>query len=497
MDSGRFWLVTKRVERAIIDLEPYIKSILYGFFVAYGVLALAMGATFLLAPSKLLTVDEIKALQYALEKFTGAYFLVFIVGAVILGRMRGWAWVGRLRQHGYMRAALFGFLVWVPLYFVGLYILARNQEVLPSVASASHIPVWIVEAWPYWLAIICVTKALFNEAYYDGHRWALFLPALWVGVVPIILPLGLLYALLPPDKAGTLYPDLCAVALTVPLWLVARRDAETVDEWDLLWWLAYALMGSSSMVWIGRDLLHVAFPDVTLGRNAEFIVGAIGTLLGLRVCWRMMDQISTLRAWFSVSLVAGALVSLIYTYHLGHFPGFESLASSAAHGGVYAFAATLFVMLWRYQPAGGTRSVKQTVLGIDRSVERATRVVVVTDTIAFHIVIGGCAAFIFYFLWNWNPPPIPTGRPDNPNQAIFLVLWIFWPVRLAIYGLLAACVALAVKGLWIDLISLLEKSPLEDEKAHGKAGKATEATAIEAARGGPGKPPWADHRYKD
>ncbi len=137
------------------------------------------------------------------------------------------------------------------------------------------------------------------------------------------------------------------------------------------------------------------------------------------------------------------------------------------------------------------------VLGFARFLDRSATVSNLIFGLFFIFLLMGGAAFAFYFLWNWTPPLLPRGRPDNPNLAILTLFWLFWPVRLAVYGVLAAVMWAGVLELWGGLIARLEKKPLEDEKAHGNAGKATEAAAIGAARGGPGKPPWADHPYRD
>jgi hypothetical protein len=408
-------------------------------------------------------------------------------------------------MHAYIRAIVWGIVAWALFYVAGLFVLAKHDDLLPWLASTLHAPLWIIEAWPVGLAILCLSKTLLNAAEMEGHRWACFLSAFWLATIFAVLPIGLAFALLPLHMTAIFqYPVLWAAVPTVPLWSVARRNAETVDELELFVWFVYPLMGAFSLMAIGGDVIQLAFPDMVLGKHGIFIAAAIGALLGLRACWRPKDRFPTLKVWFMPILIAGALVKLAYTtYRLDHFPALENLAHSTVPGSYYAFVAALFVMLWRYRPAGGTRGVKETILGIDGFFERANRVGDFSWFVVFRL--GGAIAAvvgIYYMIhfedWGQSLLKTTNGRPENPGLAILGLFLIFWQVRYVVISVLAVLAYFALLELWWLLIALVgKKQPLEDEKAHGKAGKATQAKAIDAARGGPQKPPWADHGYID
>ena len=83
-----------------------------------------------------------------------------------------------------------------------------------------------------------------------------------------------------------------------------------------------------------------------------------------------------------------------------------------------------------------------------------------------------------------------TDKSAGGKQTIALLFASF--VAVVITGTLSL-----LRFLYDLLFGPLKDRPLKDEKAHGGAGKATQAEAKAAARGRTSKPPWADHGYND
>jgi hypothetical protein len=197
----------------------------------------------------------------------------------------------------------------------------------------------------------------------------------------------------------------------------------------------------------------------------------------------------------AVGAFAGVAVGMVVAVAWLDFFGTEPIAIQVFVG--LSMLAGVIINLRSKFRKGPRRTLRTTLLSIDRFFKRLSLFGNITGYLAFRVGGGFAAAFAFYYLWNWTPTPTHAGRPDNPNLEIMTLFWFFWPVRLVVYGALVCLMWAALLDLWWFVIATLERKPLEDEKAHGKAGKATESIAIGAARGGPGKPPWVDHGYID
>jgi hypothetical protein len=152
----------------------------------------------------------------------------------------------------------------------------------------------------------------------------------------------------------------------------------------------------------------------------------------------------------------------------------------------------------RTRTQGGAKSA---LLEVDRSLGTVVQVVNFTGEVAFRIGVGIASAVALYYLLNWVPAPIPhapNGRPDNPGGAVFTIIFSFWPVRLVVGGLLVAFVGAAVIDLWWIVIALLgRKPPLENEQAHGRAGRARPEQTASGAIGDSQREPVHTQRFRD
>jgi Na+/melibiose symporter-like transporter len=165
---------------------------------------------------------------------------------------------------------------------------------------------------------------------------------------------------------------------------------------------------------------------------------------------------------------------------------------------IAAVVCALVVWRWLRERSAPAKSA---VLKADRVFGRAKSVWPSFVLLSFTLILGGAAAVGLYYLVTYVPgtrlSTYHGAQPDNFALAVLTILLTFPLVRIGFGLVLVTFICLALADLWSLLVALLGKKPLEDEKAHGNAGKATETAALGAARGGLSKPPWADHRYKD
>jgi hypothetical protein len=140
--------------------------------------------------------------------------------------------------------------------------------------------------------------------------------------------------------------------------------------------------------------------------------------------------------------------------------------------------------------------LKAGVIGADRFFGQVNFGFAFLGYIAFRLVVILFAAIGLYYAVMWTPVTnIGGGRPADPNAAIITLIWNIDAVRLVAGVVFAVLIALALKGMWLLLVALLDrKRPLEGENAHGPARTATEQESTEHERGG-ARLPIHDQRF--
>jgi hypothetical protein len=256
----------------------------------------------------------------------------------------------------------------------------------------------------------------------------------------------------------------------------------------------------ASITWVIGQLVGPLVPDGSLAALvlAAFAAIVIGGAAGWAIYQRLGDRLGTLKNWVGSAMATGASLQLAYAYYqTGHLPGdLFGLWVGTSPGALYAMAAATLVMLWWYRPE--TITAKGALLAVDQSFDRLHFLWSFIGFVVFRIAVGIASAFGLYLAWTWIPVAIPSGRPDNPSATIITFIWNIDAVRVVAGLGFAIIIVLSIWELWRLLIGLISaKPPLESEKAHGAARKATRAEALAAATGTIPKPPWATHVHRD
>jgi|ERR1700722_9257783 len=290
------------------------------------------------------------------------------------------------------------------------------------------------------------------------------------------------------------------------------RIVDFCIDWSF-WALAIAFFGIAIFLtsFAGLGLISARFNlgiSLTVG---ESVGGLLGLAVSFLVARRMRGRYEALGIWVISSALGAAIFgsAATITHKFGLWPKTNADIFNAMLIGVGVTAATGLVMLWWHRPP---RPMKAGVLGLNRFFERSHIAGSFVGFVLFRIGLGiACAYGLYWAITSTNVLiAIPGearpggGMPENPALAIAIAIYDILVVdnprvvRVVIGMTSAILLFYALKDLWSLLVALLDrKRPLESEKAHGKAGKATAAEAKAAARGSTAKPPWADHGYSD
>lgn len=261
-------------------------------------------------------------------------------------------------------------------------------------------------------------------------------------------------------------------------------------------------LGFGVSVFFSMDKLLTKTIVASLGISAYTLIVLYGfaVFLATLIVYRRTRgfSIENMSLLFFVPAALGAAVQLGYTFFSSReIPRGEMLADATVPGALYALCGTtIWIILWHAQE--NRQILRAGLIGADRFYGKARLGYSLVEYIIFHVAFIAAGAVGLYYAVTWTPVPLPTGRPTDLNAAVLTFIWNIGAVRLVAGIMLAVLSALAVHGLWVLLIVLLDrKRPLEDEKALGAAGRAAREATQAAARGNIPKPPWAKHGYQD
>lgn len=256
----------------------------------------------------------------------------------------------------------------------------------------------------------------------------------------------------------------------------------------------YGLFRLIGLAWFGMPVFFLVQrycfdrlsdkPYMTAATTASIAGGIAALAVMVALHRRVPADSDRLANWLIGSILAALAGTVAFTmYSIGKMPDQDQLF----YGVVYATCAAVFVMLVKYRRRG---RIKAGLLGISRATKFIGKALAFFGFLTFRLGILAASCAAMYWLWalDGHPPPEPKPGPGHSLGFAFLIgtLHAWWPlVKLGGTIMVIIMIFLALQELWTMLIALLDESPLKQDKAHGRAGKADEDTAVDYARGGP------------